>query len=52
MLIVGRVVAGLGAAGISNGAITIMSSCVPMEKRPGQCNQCRSGVASETGGAD
>ncbi|KAK7968787.1 hypothetical protein PG988_007860 [Apiospora saccharicola] len=34
MLIVGRVVAGLGAAGISNGAITIVSSCAPMEKRP------------------
>ncbi|KAK8087704.1 MFS transporter, partial [Apiospora hydei] len=34
MLIVGRVIAGLGAAGIINGAITIVSSCAPLEKRP------------------
>ncbi|KJZ69763.1 hypothetical protein HIM_10846 [Hirsutella minnesotensis 3608] len=34
MLIAGRVVAGLGAAGIINGAITIVSSCAPLEKRP------------------
>ncbi|KAK0712206.1 efflux pump [Apiosordaria backusii] len=34
MLIIGRAVAGLGAAGIINGAITIVSSCVPLEKRP------------------
>ncbi|KAK6955838.1 hypothetical protein Daesc_003482 [Daldinia eschscholtzii] len=34
MLIVGRAVAGLGAAGIINGAITIVSSCTPLEKRP------------------
>ncbi|KAK3329998.1 major facilitator superfamily domain-containing protein [Apodospora peruviana] len=34
MLIVGRAVAGLGAAGIINGAITIVSSCAPLEKRP------------------
>uniref|UniRef100_A0A0L0N955 Putative HC-toxin efflux carrier TOXA n=1 Tax=Tolypocladium ophioglossoides (strain CBS 100239) TaxID=1163406 RepID=A0A0L0N955_TOLOC len=35
MLIVGRAVAGFGAAGIIIGAITIISSCVPLEKRPG-----------------
>ncbi|KAF7904576.1 hypothetical protein EAF00_001910 [Botryotinia globosa] len=35
MLIVGRAVAGFGAAGIIIGAITIVSSCVPMERRPG-----------------
>lgn len=35
MLIVGRVVAGFGAAGIIIGAITIISSCVPLERRPG-----------------
>ncbi|KAI1406173.1 MFS general substrate transporter [Hypoxylon fuscum] len=35
MLIIGRTVAGLGAAGIINGAITIVSSCAPLEKRPG-----------------
>ncbi|KAI0115567.1 efflux pump [Nemania sp. FL0031] len=34
MLIVGRAVAGVGAAGIINGAITIVSSCAPLEKRP------------------
>ncbi|KAI1800663.1 efflux pump [Daldinia bambusicola] len=34
MLIVGRAVAGFGAAGITNGAITIISSCAPLEKRP------------------
>lgn len=36
MLIVGRFVAGLGAAGIANGSITIVSSCAPIEKRPGE----------------
>lgn len=36
MLIVGRAVAGLGGAGIVNGAITIVSGCVPLEKRPGK----------------
>lgn len=35
MLIVGRAVAGIGAAGIINGALIIISSAVPMEKRPG-----------------
>ncbi|KAI1077292.1 efflux pump [Whalleya microplaca] len=34
MLIIGRAVAGFGAAGITNGAITIISSCAPLEKRP------------------
>jgi MFS family permease len=34
MLIVGRAVAGFGAAGIIIGAITIISGCVPFEKRP------------------
>ena len=36
MLIIGRAIAGLGAAGIINGAITIVSSCTPLEKRPGE----------------
>lgn len=36
MLIVGRAVAGLGAAGIITGVITIISSCAPLEKRPGK----------------
>ncbi|KAF2789982.1 efflux pump [Melanomma pulvis-pyrius CBS 109.77] len=34
MLIIGRTIAGLGGAGIINGAIIIISSCVPQEKRP------------------
>ncbi|KXX78453.1 putative HC-toxin efflux carrier TOXA [Madurella mycetomatis] len=34
MLIIGRAVAGMGAAGMINGAITIVSSCAPLEKRP------------------
>ncbi|GAB1314339.1 hypothetical protein MFIFM68171_04549 [Madurella fahalii] len=34
MLIIGRAVAGMGAAGIINGAITIVSSCAPLERRP------------------
>jgi MFS family permease len=35
MLIVGRAVAGLGTSGIQNGAITIISNLVPLEKRAG-----------------
>ncbi|OTB16383.1 hypothetical protein K445DRAFT_59331 [Daldinia sp. EC12] len=38
MLIVGRAVARLGATSIINGAITIVSSCASLEKRPGECN--------------
>ncbi|CAG8955746.1 hypothetical protein HYFRA_00011012 [Hymenoscyphus fraxineus] len=34
MLIIGRAIAGLGAAGIINGAITVVSSCAPLDKRP------------------
>jgi|SRR5690242_7661775 len=34
MFIAGRVVAGLGAAGITNGAFTIISSSVPLDKSP------------------
>ncbi|RFU29963.1 hypothetical protein B7463_g6351, partial [Scytalidium lignicola] len=33
MLIIGRTVAGLGASGIINGALTIISSCLPLQKR-------------------
>lgn len=36
MLIIGRAVAGIGAAGIINGAIIIVSSSAPKEKRPGE----------------
>lgn len=35
MFIVGRAVAGIGTAGILNGAFTIIAGCVPMPKRPG-----------------
>lgn len=34
MLIIGRTVAGMGASGIINGALTIISAVVPMHKRP------------------
>jgi MFS family permease len=34
MLIVGRAIAGLGAAGIIVGAITIIAGCAPLERRP------------------
>lgn len=34
MFIAGRAVAGLGASGISNGAMTIISGAVPREKAP------------------
>ncbi|KAK8137671.1 MFS multidrug transporter [Apiospora sp. TS-2023a] len=34
MFIGGRVVAGLGSAGIMNGAMILIAGCVPLEKRP------------------
>ncbi|KAK9319613.1 putative HC-toxin efflux carrier [Lipomyces orientalis] len=34
MLIVSRAVAGIGAAGLINGALTILSVCIPLHKRP------------------
>jgi MFS family permease len=34
MLILGRTVAGIGASGLVNGALTIISAVVPMHKRP------------------
>lgn len=33
MLIVGRAIAGMGAAGLMNGGLTILSNAVPIEKR-------------------
>jgi MFS family permease len=44
MFIVGRAVAGFGAAGIIIGAITIISGCAPLDKRPGMSNTMRDGV--------
>lgn len=37
MLIVGRVVAGLGASGLLNGGLTIIHFIVPASKRNGKC---------------
>ncbi|GAD91480.1 MFS multidrug transporter [Paecilomyces variotii No. 5] len=34
MLIVGRAVAGMGSSGLQNGALTIIATAVPMQKRP------------------
>lgn len=36
MLIVGRAVAGMGGAGLTNGALTIVAASVPLHKRPGE----------------
>jgi MFS family permease len=38
MLIVGRAVAGSGASGIMNGAMTIIAAATPVNKRPGRLN--------------
>lgn len=35
MFIVGRAVAGMGGSGLMNGGLTILSACVPIEKRAG-----------------
>jgi MFS family permease len=35
MFIVGRAIAGLGASGLTNGALTIIAAIAPMHKRPG-----------------
>ncbi|OBR16498.1 Efflux pump [Colletotrichum higginsianum IMI 349063] len=37
ILIVGRVVAGIGSAGIMSGGLTIVAGAVPLERRPGTC---------------
>ena len=34
MLVIGRAVAGMGSAGLTNGALTIIAASVPLEKRP------------------
>ncbi|KAH8646477.1 efflux pump [Tricladium varicosporioides] len=49
MLIIGRAVAGFGAAGIIIGAITIISRCIPLERRP--INQLGLVAGPITGGA-
>ena len=36
MLIIGRAVAGIGASGLSNGALTIIGASAPTTKRPGE----------------
>jgi MFS family permease len=40
MLIVGRAVAGMGAAGLMNGAMTIVAGSVPLHKRAGEFITC------------
>ncbi|CAI0652066.1 unnamed protein product [Colletotrichum noveboracense] len=40
MLIIGRTIAGLGASGIINGSFTIISTSVPLEKRPPFIGAC------------
>jgi len=58
MLIVGRAIAGVGAAGISSGAYTVLSASVPLEKRPGKlsgvnaklkANSCKSNAGTTHG---
>jgi len=44
MLIVGRAVAGMGTAGLQNGAFTIIAACVPLHKRPALLGLCQ-GIA-------
>jgi MFS family permease len=39
MLILGRAVAGMGGAGLMNGALTIMSASVPLVRRPRKSTQ-------------
>lgn len=40
MFIVGRAVAGMGGSGLMNGGLTILSACVPIEKRAGMEQPC------------
>ena len=35
MLIMGRVVAGIGGAGLANGGVIILTSAAPLERQPG-----------------
>lgn len=42
MLIIARAVAGLGSAGLINGALTIVAACVPLEKRAGDASAIQS----------
>ncbi|KAK3068902.1 hypothetical protein LTR53_013180 [Teratosphaeriaceae sp. CCFEE 6253] len=41
MLIIGRAVAGMGTAGLQNGAFTIIAACVPIHKRPAFLGICQ-----------
>ena len=40
MLIIGRSIAGIGAAGLVNGALTVLAAAVPIHKRPGTPIHC------------
>jgi MFS family permease len=37
MLIIGRAVAGLGGSGLRNGALNVITECIPLSKRPRKC---------------
>ena len=45
MLIIARAVAGIGAAGIQNGSLTIIARSLPLKKQAGMCNQYRPTLA-------
>lgn len=50
MFIVGRAVAGLGSAGLQNGAMTIIVAAAPLERRPALMGMtmggCQMGLAA------
>jgi len=48
MLIVGRAIAGVGAAGLSSGAYTLLSASVPLEKRPGKLSNVNEKLEANT----
>ncbi|KAI3008978.1 MFS general substrate transporter [Aspergillus phoenicis ATCC 13157] len=57
MFIVGRAIAGMGSSGVSNGALTILSASIPLEKRAlyfgivGSCGQIGVVASPLIGGA-
>ncbi|PQE10900.1 MFS multidrug transporter protein [Rutstroemia sp. NJR-2017a WRK4] len=51
MLIVGRAVAGMGSSGLMNGAMTILTNSLPIEKRPKLGAQVAIAIGPVIGGA-
>ena len=47
MFIVGRTIAGIGGSGLATGGLTIISACVPLEKRASEFVRSRSTVQSD-----